>query len=107
MHPMQDSSDLGRLVRRIGRRDTKNVIELHSDGCSVTLSAEEALVSWMLDLPDGAAITKAARYALRHADAGSANSAEVERFCGYLRQAMMAAGRTQRIRRGGRRRRRS
>lgn len=102
---MQDDSDLGRLVRRIGRRDRTNVIELRNDGCSVCLSAEEALVSWMLDLPDGAAIKKAARYALRHADAGSANSPEVELFCFYLRQAMVAAGHTQRRRRCGRRRR--
>ena len=106
MHPIQDSSELARLVRRIGRRDTENVVELHGDGDSARLSAEEALVCWMLDLPDGAAVTKAARYALRHMDAGSANSAEVERFCGYLRQAMVTNSRAPKLRRGGRRGRR-
>jgi hypothetical protein len=92
MHPMQDNSDIARLVRRIGRRNLENVVGLHEPGLARSLSAEEALVSWMLDLPDGASIGTAARYALRHADAGHANSAEVERFFGYLRQAVGCAG---------------
>ena len=92
MHPMQDNSDVARLVRRIGRDDADNGIGLPGRR-GATLSAEEALVSWMLDLPDGASIGTAARYALRHADAGIANSAEVERFFGYLRQAAEHAGR--------------
>ncbi|MEX3011880.1 hypothetical protein [Hoeflea sp. TYP-13] len=107
MRPMQDSSDLGRLVRRIGKPDRANVVAIRKDRSFEPLSAEEALVCWMLDLPDDAAIPKAARHALRYADAGSANSPEVERFCGYLRQAMTAAGNSPRLRRGGRRSRRS
>ena len=93
MHPMQDNSDMARLVRRIGRNEDDTVVALPGCGLAMPLSAEEALVSWMLDLPDGATISTAARYALRHADAGSANSPEVERFFGYLRQAMDYAGR--------------
>lgn len=101
---IQDSSDLGRLVRRIGKRDGTNVIELREDSASRPLSAEEALVSWLLDLPEGAAVPKAARYALRHLEAASAGSPEVERFCGYLRQAIVAASQTPVSRRGRRRR---
>ncbi|MEM9104435.1 MAG: hypothetical protein AAGC96_02175 [Pseudomonadota bacterium] len=93
MHPMQDNSDVANLVRRIGRKEENNVVALPGRGVAMPLSAEEALVSWMLDLPDGATISTAARYALRHADAGSDNSPEVERFFRYLRQAVDYAGR--------------
>ncbi len=93
MHPMQDKSDVAMLVRRIGKDQTDNVVGLPGRNFATPLSAEEALVSWMLDLPDGASISTAARYALRHADAGSANSPEVERFFRYLRQAVDYAGR--------------
>lgn len=75
---------MARLVRRIGRYNGDNVVNLPE--CAEALSAEEALVSWMLDLPDGASIGTAARYALRQADSAAANCAEVERFFGYLRQ---------------------
>lgn len=90
---MQDNSDLAMLVRRIGRSEDDNVVALPGRGHAVPLSAEEALVSWMLDLPDGATISTAARYALRHADTASTNSPEVERFFRYLRQAVDYAGR--------------
>lgn len=106
MFPMQDNSDLGRLVRRIGMPDTGNIVDLHKDGSGRPISAEEALVSWMLDLPEGAAVPKAARYALRHLETAGAKSTEVERFCAYLRQAMVAGSRAPTLRRGGRRRRR-
>ena len=106
MHPLQDNSDLARLVRRIGRRGGDKVVDLFKDGSIAPLSPEEALVMWMLDLPEDAAVAKAARYALRHLETAGAKSAEVERFCTYLRQAMVAGSKTPKLRRGGRRRRR-
>lgn len=95
-HPMQDNSDVAMLVRRIGANGLC--------GPLTALSAEEALVCWMLDLPDRASVVTAARYVLRHADAGPANSAEVERFFGYLRQTIAFGGHTPPSRRRTRRR---
>ena len=88
---MQDNSDMARLVRRMSGHNGDNVVSLSER--AEALSAEEALVSWMLDLPDGASIGTAARYALRQADVADARCAEVERFFGYLRQTVDCAGR--------------
>ncbi|MCY6383189.1 hypothetical protein [Hoeflea prorocentri] len=90
MFPVQDS-DIGRIVRRIGRPDGTNIVALRKDRSYRPLSAEEALIQWMLDLPTGAAIDKAARYALRVVDAGPAMSPDVQLFCDYLRQAIEAS----------------
>ena len=90
MHPIQDNSDLGRLVRRIGKPDETNVVAFRKGPRYEPLSAEQALVYWMLNLPDAAGVAQAARYALRHADARADNSPEVARFCDYLRQSITA-----------------
>ncbi|MEM6463661.1 MAG: hypothetical protein AAF724_17280 [Pseudomonadota bacterium] len=116
---MQDSSDLGRLVRRMRQPANEptsgpgngpangNVIAFKTADAERPLSAEEALVTWMLDLPDSAAIETAARYALRHLAHGLNRSPEVERFCRYLRQAEACAAEEAKPRRHGRRGRRS
>lgn len=107
MHPIQDNSDLGQLVRRIGKPDETNVVAFRKGPRYEPLSAEQALVYWMLNLPDAAGVAQAARYALRHADAGADNSPEVERFCDYLRQAITADGDTPPPRRRSRRSRKA
>lgn len=102
---LQDDCDLGFLVRRLEAPDTGNVVTMHGDGSVWALTPEEALVHWILDLPDGASIDRAAEYALRAIDRGTGNSPPVDRLCGYLRQARVAASapRRQVRRRHGRR----
>ncbi|WP_136657998.1 hypothetical protein [Nitratireductor sp. XY-223] len=107
MHPIQDNSDLGQLLRRIGRPDETNVVAFRKGRRYEPLSAEQALIYWMLNLPEAAGIGRAARYALRHADAGSEDNPEVERFCDYLRQAITADGAVPPPRRRSRRGRRA
>jgi hypothetical protein len=90
MHPIQDHSDLGELVRKISAPDLTNVVHLRSDCAVKPLTPEEALVHWMLDLPDDAAVCRAADYALRHIDGGADNSPQIDRLCDYLRQVVTA-----------------
>ncbi len=88
--PIQDDCDLGVLVRRLGLPDTKNVVSLGDNDPVRALTPEEALVHWILDLPDRAAVDRAAEYALRTIDRGDGNTPEIDRLCTYLRQAKLA-----------------
>lgn len=90
MYPMQDHSELGMLVRRLNLINAGNVVNFDSAGLVKSISAEDALVSWMLDLPDGSVVSKAAFHALKHVDRGPENSAAVQLFCDYLKMAMEA-----------------
>ena len=90
MVPIQDS-DIGRILRRMGRPEGTNIVALRTDPECRPLSPEEALIQWMLDLPQGAAIDKAARYALRVVHADHRTSPDIRRFCDYLRQAIVAS----------------
>jgi|GEM_PF-6819778 len=90
MVPIPDHSDLGALLRLIEKPDLSNVVALRPD-CGVRpLTPEEALIRWMLNLPDAAAVARAADYALRVIDCGATNPPKIETFCAYLRQAMVA-----------------
>ena len=104
MFPIQDS-DLGRIVRRIGRPDGDNIVALRTDPGYRPLSPEEALIQWMLDLPEAAAIDKAARYALRVVDADRQANPDIRQFCEYLRQAIVASEMPLAPSRSGRKRR--
>ncbi len=88
MYPMQDHSELGMLVRRIDMVNPGNIINFGCSTLLVPVSPEDALVSWMLDLPEGAVVSTAAIHALRHVDRGTDNSAGVQLFCDYLKAAI-------------------
>ncbi len=90
-YPIQDDCDLGILVRSLAPTDTTNVVTLHDDETVRSLTPEEALVQWILDLPDEAAVDRAAEYALRAIDGGARNSPQLDKLCDYLRQAKVAA----------------
>jgi len=92
-HPIPDDCDLGELVRSMAAPDTTNVVQIHDHDSVRSLTPEEALVQWILDLPDDAAVDRAAEYALRTIDGGRRNSPELAKLCDYLRQAKVAGGR--------------
>ena len=101
-HPIQDDCDLGLLVRRMAAPDTTNVVPLHEDEDVRSLTPEEALVEWILDLPDEAAVDRAAEYALRTIDSGDDNTPQLDKLCDYLRQAKGAEAPVRRQRRSRR-----
>lgn len=87
---VQTNCELGQLVRRLELPDTDNVVPLGRDAMVTALTPEEALIQWVLDLPDGTSVSRAAEYALRIIDRGDANPPSVDRLCAYLRQARVA-----------------
>ena len=89
-HPIQDNCDLRLLVHSMATPDTTNVVTLLEDETVRSLTPEEALVQWILDLPDEAAVDRAAEYALRAIDGGADNSPQLDKLCDYLRQAKVA-----------------
>ncbi len=89
-HPIPDDCDLGELVRSMAAPDTTNLVQIHDHDSVRSLTPEEALVQWILDLPDDAAVDRAAEYALRTIDGGRRNSPELAKLCDYLRQAKVA-----------------